>query len=547
VDLDRQLTFESFVVGPANRLASAASRRAADSPGRSFNPLFIYSSSGLGKTHLLTAIANQAGQGLGSGRVLYKTLESYLDDLEKALERGEKDVLRETYRDLDILLLDDVQFITGHPEAQEMLLGTLDALTGSGSQVVLASDRPPADIDDLDARLLSRFSGGLIVDIALPEYETRVAIVLKKVSDRGTSLAVGTGEAIARYPYDNIRELQGALNRVLAIQEIEEREVLPEQIVDILGPAGGSREGSEFASFVQELSATLETSVSDEEERLRAMVRTTMAEAEAEGFSAARLERLLQDKHSADEVREAAKSFRNELERLKEVRAELDRIGNPWPEAAVELLSNPDRLREAEALLASARERHRPFPALPAGPKLHELADRFSPLALRVAEQLITDQHPDYNPLYVWSADGKLGLELQSATGRTAQELRPELRIALISVEGFAGEFIESLSTGVAGAWRERWWTTDLLLLHGVEQLADTERAQEEFFHLFESLKRTGVRVLLSADRPPSSIDGIEDRLRTRFEGGLVLDRRRRSPLPGRRLHTSSGCRPVSP
>ncbi len=547
MDLDRQLTFESFVVGPANRLASAASRRAADSPGRSFNPLFIYSSSGLGKTHLLTAIANQAGQGLGSGRVLYKTLESYLDDLEKALERGEKDVLRETYRDLDILLLDDVQFITGHPEAQEMLLGTLDALTGSGSQVVLASDRPPADIDDLDARLLSRFSGGLIVDIALPEYETRVAIVLKKVSDRGTSLAVGTGEAIARYPYDNIRELQGALNRVLAIQEIEEREVLPEQIVDILGPAGGSREGSEFASFVQELSATLETSVSDEEERLRAMVRTTMAEAEAEGFSAARLERLLQDKHSADEVREAAKSFRNELERLKEVRAELDRIGNPWPEAAVELLSNPDRLREAEALLASARERHRPFPALPAGPKLHELADRFSPLALRVAEQLITDQHPDYNPLYVWSADGKLGLELQSATGRTAQELRPELRIALISVEGFAGEFIESLSTGVAGAWRERWWTTDLLLLHGVEQLADTERAQEEFFHLFESLKRTGVRVLLSADRPPSSIDGIEDRLRTRFEGGLVLDRRRRSPLPGRRLHTSSGCRPVSP
>ncbi len=547
MDLDRQLTFESFVVGPANRLASAASRRAADSPGRSFNPLFIYSSSGLGKTHLLTAIANQAGHGPASARVLYKTLESYLDDLEKALERGEKDSLRETYRDLDILLLDDVQFITGHPEAQEMLLGTLDALTGSGSQVVLASDRPPADIDDLDARLLSRFSGGLIVDIALPEYETRVAIVLKKVSDRGTDLAAGTGEAIARYPYDNIRELQGALNRVLAIQEIEEREVPPEEIVDILGPAGGSREGSEFASFVQELSATLETSVSDEEERLRAMVRKTMAEAEAEGFSAARLERLLQGKHSADEVREAAESFRKELERLKKVRAELDRIGNPWPEAAVELLSNPDRLREAEALLASARERHRPFPPLPAGPQLQELTDRFSPLALRVAEQLIKEEHPDYNPLYVWSPDGELGLELQGAAGRTAQDLRPEMRIALISVKEFAGEFIESLSTGVAGAWRERWWTTDLLLLHGAEKLADTERAQEEFFHLFEALKRTGARVLLSADRPPSSIDGIEDRLRSRFEGGLVLELEEGAGVPADQVSRAVPTPPPPP
>ena len=168
-DLDPQFTFDSFVVGPANRLASAASKRAADSPGRSFNPLFIYSSSGLGKSHLLIAIANQAEQGHTPARMLYQTLEGYLDDLARALETGARDTLRDSYRDLDILLLDDVQFITGHAEAQEMLLGTLDALTGSGGQVVLASDRPPSQIDDLDTRLLSRFSGGLMVDIAMPE------------------------------------------------------------------------------------------------------------------------------------------------------------------------------------------------------------------------------------------------------------------------------------------------------------------------------------------------------------------------------------------
>jgi chromosomal replication initiator protein len=172
-DLDPKLTFDSFVVGPANRLASAAARRAADSPGTSYNPLFLYSASGLGKTHILTAIAHQA-QKVKGGKVEYMALEEYLERLEHSLKGGQRDGL---YGDLSILLLDDVQFLTGQPEAQEMLLKTLDQLSTAGGQIVLASDRPPADIDGLDARLLSRFSGGLIVDLGPPEYETRVAII----------------------------------------------------------------------------------------------------------------------------------------------------------------------------------------------------------------------------------------------------------------------------------------------------------------------------------------------------------------------------------
>ncbi len=523
MELDAQLTFDSFVVGPANRLASAASRRAAESPGRSFNPLFIYSSSGLGKSHLLHAIAHQAEEGHSEVRVLYKTLEQYMDDLERALERGERDVLREAYRDLDILLLDDVQFITGHTEAQEMLLGTLDALAASGSQVVLASDRPPAEIDDLDARLLSRFSGGLIVDIAMPEFETRVAIIKKKVAARAAELAEGVAQAVARFPYENVREIQGALNRILAVQEIEERQVGAEEVGTLLGPDGGSGKGGEFSLFVDELSATVASTVSGDT-AWRKPLEAAVSEAEAEGFNASRLAKVLKGSSAPESPEEIVATFQAELARLKDVRAELDRIGNPWPEAAGELLSNPDRLKEAEALLASARERRRPFPSVPPGPDLKDLAGRFTPLALRVAEQLVTEERPEYNPLYVWNQNPEEGLAVQLAAARTARNHGRGSGIAVISVDEFAEEFIEALSTGVAGAWRERWWAAELLLLHGIEKLSETERAQEELFHLFEALKRSGARIFLSAACPPSGIDAISERLQSRFEGGLVLE-----------------------
>ena len=215
-DLDPKFTFDSFVVGPANRLASAAARRTAESPGESYNPLFIYSASGLGKTHILCAIAHRVAKADSSHELLYETLESYLGDLTEALEAGSEYGLKDRYRALDVLLMDDVQFLADQPQAQEMLLTTLDSLTASGKQVVLASDRPPAEINGLDARLVSRFSGGLIVDIAPPEFETRMAIIRRKVEEQGQSLDPGVAEAIAKEPFRNVRELGGALNRILA-------------------------------------------------------------------------------------------------------------------------------------------------------------------------------------------------------------------------------------------------------------------------------------------------------------------------------------------
>lgn len=526
-DLDPKLTFDAFVVGPASRLASAAARRAADSPGTSYNPLFIYSASGLGKSHILAAIAHQAPKAGNEGSVEYMALEKYLEELESALEAGDRDGFRDRFSHLEILLLDDVQFLTGQPEAQEMLLRTLDELSTAGSQVVLASDRPPADINGLDARLLSRFSGGLIVDIGAPEYETRVAIIRKKAEERDQSLQAGVAESLARSPFRNVRELGGALNKVFATQELEERQVTAEEVAQMMGDEGGSTPvveslGSEFASFFEELVETVTVTVEEKEVPWRTAMREAIDGAEREGFRAKRLQGY-QDGEEPDGWETIVEAYKADVQRLREIDEELDRLGNPWAEAAERVLKDPDRIEEAEALLTSVRERQRPFPKLGEGMLLGDL-NGFPAMAVKAAQQLVAQEKPQYNPLYIWSAKAEIGRTLLGASGRTYQEAHPEAKMAVTSVAEFVEDFIRALGEGVAGAWRERWWTVDLLLVHGIEALSETERAQDEFFHLFEALKRRGARIMLVGDRAPSGIVGIDDRLRSRFEGGLVLE-----------------------
>jgi chromosomal replication initiation ATPase DnaA len=532
-ELDPKLTFDSFVVGPANRLASAAARRAAETPGKSYNPLFLYSAPGLGKTHILTAIAHRSQAVDEALEVEYMALEEYLERLEGSLKAGSAD--RDLYRDLDILLLDDVQFLTGQPEAQEMLLRTLDQLSASGGQIVLASDRPPADINGLDARLLSRFSGGLIVDLGIPQYETRVAIIHKKAEERGQTLGSGVAEAVAKAPFKNVRELGGVLNKIFAMQDLEDRKVSVDEVAGLLeiqDKAAALSSGSdEFGSFLSELTSTVAEVVEQKEEPWRKAVREAIETADRQGFSTLRLDPLLDSTSTPKGWEQKIEKYKADLQRLHEIDNELNRLGNPWPEAAQGVLEDPDRLEEAEALLTSVRERQRPFPRLGEGPQLHDLKG-FEEITIKAAAQLVGTEKPEYNPLFVWCGDEDVGKALLGAVGRSYREAYPDLRMAIGSVADFASDFIRALGAGVAGAWRERWWTVDLLLLYGIQDLVETERAQDEFFHLFEALRRRGARMMFVADRAPSTITGIDDRLRSRFEGGLVLELTSGSAMP---------------
>ncbi len=212
--LNYKYTFDQFIVGASNRLAHAASLAVAEMPAEAYNPLFLYGGVGLGKTHLLQAIAHFA---LSKGKhITYTTSETFTNDLINAIRTQSTDIFREKYRNTDFLLIDDIQFIAGKESTQEEFFHTFNALHSSGSQIVLSSDRPPKAITTLEDRLRSRFEWGLQADVQPPDLETRIAILRFKAEVLGASTSDDVVEFIARRAQNNIRELEGALNKVVA-------------------------------------------------------------------------------------------------------------------------------------------------------------------------------------------------------------------------------------------------------------------------------------------------------------------------------------------
>ena len=189
--------FDTLVVGAANRLAVTAAKAVAESPGTVYNPLFIYARPGLGKTHLLMAIGH-AARAINPGlTVEYLTLDEFVEAFHAAIAAGHGEAYRKRFLDVDVLLVDDVQFLTHRREMQTELLRLTDALQTANRQIVLTSDRPPAEIEALDERLIRRFAGGLIIDVAAPDYETRVAILRRKAEERRATFGAGVLEAVA--------------------------------------------------------------------------------------------------------------------------------------------------------------------------------------------------------------------------------------------------------------------------------------------------------------------------------------------------------------
>jgi chromosomal replication initiator protein len=212
--LNPKYNFEQFIVGASNRLAHAASLAVAEKPAEAYNPLFLYGGVGLGKTHLLQAIAHFALE--NNKHVIYTTSETFTNDLINAIRTQSTEAFREKYRKTDFLLIDDIQFIAGKESTQEEFFHTFNALHSTGAQIVLSSDRPPKAINTLEDRLRSRFEWGLLADVQPPDLETRIAILRFKADSMAARLPGDVMEFIARRAQSNIRELEGALNKVIA-------------------------------------------------------------------------------------------------------------------------------------------------------------------------------------------------------------------------------------------------------------------------------------------------------------------------------------------
>jgi chromosomal replication initiator protein len=250
-NMNPRYLFETFVVGSGNRLAHAACLAVAEKPARAYNPLFLYGGVGLGKTHLLHAIGNAChARGLN---VLYVSSEEFTNDMINAIRTHTNQAFREKYRSADVLLVDDIQFIAGKESTQEEFFHTFNTLHGQDKQIIVSSDRPPKSLNTLDERLRSRFEWGLTADIQPPDLETRLAILRSKAERTGRNIPNEILEAIAERVQSNIRELEGALNRIVAFADLSGTSLTPNLVevalADLL-PQHGDMEPDEVVNQV---------------------------------------------------------------------------------------------------------------------------------------------------------------------------------------------------------------------------------------------------------------------------------------------------------
>lgn len=527
-ELNPRFSFDTLVVGAANRLAVTAARTVGESPGTAYNPLFIYGESGLGKTHLLMAIGQLAKQLQPEIDVEYVTLDEFVELYHAAVAAGQSDALRARFGRVDVLLIDDVHFLTHRREMQAELLRMMEQIQAENKQIVLSSDRPPAEIQELDDRLLSRFDGGLVVDIDVPDYETRLAILKRRAGERGAVFEQAVLEEVAHFDVNNVRELLGLLNRLVAYQAVSETPLTADAAHQLLdGEAPSARvsapevaapvppQRSEFEDFLSGVSFAVQEQV----EAWRTRVADAIMRWGGEGYRTGRLEVLLEQDVPTG-VERTIREFERDVDRLRSVqramaRVDPHRISDP-------VFYDPDRLSEADELVQAALREGRPPPGPSEAWTLDALVTGESnKVALNAANAVVAAPGTSYNPLVLVGPSGVGKTHLLHAIGNQLA-LEPGSRIACLSAQQFVDELLDAIDSDRVEAWRKRYRMATGLLLDDVHLLAGKERSQEELFHLYNVLFDGQRQLIFTLLLPPAEVEGMDDRLVSRLEGGLV-------------------------
>jgi len=534
MQVEARSRFDNYVVGSANRLAVAAARAVAESPGGVYNPLFVYGGPGLGKTHLIGAIGNEAVARAPGLSVEYLPLEDFIEQIHAAVAVGEMERFKLRYGRVDMLLLDDMQFLTGRRETQSELMRLLNALQSSGRQIVMTSDRPPSEIADVDERLLSRLGGGLIVDIGVPDFETKVAILRGKAEEKEVSFSPGVIEELARLDFTSVRELHGAMNRLVAQQSLDGM-LTPAQVRIVLGVAAGieastpepepepepmAAPADEFFSFITNIATTVAAQI----EPWKVRVGETVAYWAGEGYRTAVLERLMAEPVAPPNYEAVLRGYGHAVEQLRQLEAKVTTVDPSL--GGDELFRDPERIQEAAAFVERALTGAVP----PQGPQSAFERRAFqesvsNQMAVRAADAVIAEPGQRYNPLFIAGPSGTGKTHLLNAIGNElAARGKGTSRVACVGAQLFIDELIAALQEGQIERFRARYRAADALLIDDVQFVAGKERTQEELFHVFNHFHSAGKQLVLVSDVPPKAIEGLEDRLRSRFEGGLVAE-----------------------
>ena len=550
--LNPHARFASFVVGSSNRLAATAAKAVAEAPGAAYNPLFFYARPGLGKTHLLMAIAHEALAIDPSRVVEYVTVDDFVEAYHAALAAGQAEAYRRRFTEAHLVLVDDAQLLADQRELQSELLRLIDLLMAADRQIVLAGDRPPEEIQSLDERLIRRFAGGLVIDIGAPDYETRLAILARRVAERQVTIGPEVLAAVAELPIATVRELLGALNRLIAQQAVSTGPVSVDEARKVLATLGHRRAtasvsplmaqpspagpgdhpvvpvpsatsrppgsgGDEFSTFLADVS----TAVSQQVDRWRQRVTQATLRYHGEGFHTARLDSLLAEEIAVDPAAALA-AFDADVEALRQLQRELSELA---PSLLVDTaLHDPDRVAEAARLVADAREAGAPLPGPSPRYTLAQFTDGPSTRPILEAIRVVAEAPGQrYNPLVIVGKTGVGKTHLLHALGH-ALKSGGVARVVVFDGKEFVDGLVAALGEGTIARWRQRLRRSDAFLLDDVGALAGKERSQEELYLLYNLLLESGRQMAFTATAAPTQLDGFEPRLATRLAGGLVVE-----------------------
>ena len=569
-DLNPRFSFESFVEGESNRVACSASRSVAESPGTSYNPLFIFGPTGLGKTHLLMAIGNLAKSISEELQIEYFTLDEFLEAYQVATAMGQADGFRNRFDGVGLLLLDDIQFLAHRQEVQAELLRVISTFQESGQQVVLTSDTPPTEIEKMDERLLHKLDGGLVVDVGPLDQAMRRQILEMRAEERGADFDIGVIEAVASFEVNNVRELLGLLNRLAAFQAVSETPVTPEAaramldwevstpepVVPATAPPPADLEddpfgmtplfmdmpeSNEFEDFLAEVSTT----VLEQVEVWRERVANAILRWQPEGYRTVRLEKAMQAEEVMAPIEHLVGQFDADIKRLQELQEAMREIA---PDRANDVLFfDPDRVADAEHLVQQAVRDLGPLP----GPSeaysskgfVESDANRVAATAVGTA---VAEPGKRYNPLVFVGSPGVGKTHLLHVIGH-GLAMHEGFTVACMSTQQFLDELQQSVDDERWDAFRARFGKLDAFCLDDVQLLGGRRHAQEEFFYLFNRLLDAGKQVVLTLNVPPREIEGLDERIISRLEGGLLAsleppDRELRRALIVRRLEEIYGA-----
>ena len=345
---DPRFTFETFVVGPGNRMAAAAARRVAEAPGTSYNPLWVYGAPGTGKSHLLHALAGLATAVRPESRVVVETAEGFASRLSTALAAGGLEAFRDGVLDADLLVIDDAEALAGKSRTQEELGSLWAEILRQKVQLIFAATVPPAELPEVGESLRGLLAGGLVVDIAPPEPETRREIVRRHAAGQGVALENGVDDVLANLPVSGAHELHATVDRIAAVQAERGAPVSAAEVPQIVDGAAAPHD--EFSAFLSDIAFTVGQLV--EEAPWRKRLAEAILRWEGEGIRTRRLESAL-DADAAPDVDAVLAGFGADVEKLRAIRDQL--VALDATAAGSPVLVDPDRVAEAEAMLLSAR------------------------------------------------------------------------------------------------------------------------------------------------------------------------------------------------